>query len=127
MPEVRSLVRIVLALAIDATLAWLGGTILGEYPFQGEGVQYLAIVGGFGLGAILAWVTNRIVPGPAPLWLIGAVVVLAVLGEVHAVNIDTAAGASWPMEGWMAIAGAGVAAGYGMMTARKDRLQESGQ
>jgi hypothetical protein len=125
MPEDRRLPRIVLALALDAGIAWLGGTILGEYPFQGEGVQYLAIFGGFGLGAILAWVTNRLVAGPAPIWLVVAVTLLAVLGEVHAVNIDTATGASWPTEGYLAVAGAGLAAAYGLMTARKDRRQNS--
>lgn len=115
------LVRTGSALAVCAFVAWLGGTILGEYPFQGEGVQYLAIFGGGGLGAALAWITNRLVPGVAPLWLVGAVVVLAALGEVHAVNIDTATGASWPMEGWLAIAGAALASGYGLWTARNDR------
>jgi len=118
-------VRIVAALAICAFVAWLGGTILGEYPFQGEGVQFLAVIGGVGLGAATAWITNRLVPGPAPLWLVGALVLMAAAGEVHAVNIDTATGASWPMEGYLAIGGAALAAGYGLMTARKERLQNS--
>lgn len=125
MVETRVLVRVGLALAVCAVIAYLGGTILGEYPFQGEGVQYLAVCGGVFLGGVMAWVTNRLVPGPSPMWLAGAVAVIAALGEVHAVNIDTASGASWPMEGWLAIIGAALGAGYGIITARKERLQSS--
>ena len=50
----------------------LGGLVLGEYPFQGDGIQWLPIMGGAGLGAGIAWVVNRCWGGAPPVWM-GAV------------------------------------------------------
>ncbi len=46
--------RTVLSVVLAAGLAWLGGLVLGEYPFQGDGIQWLPILGGAGLGAAIA-------------------------------------------------------------------------
>jgi hypothetical protein len=111
--------RTLLAVVAGAALAWLGGLVLGEYPFQGEGIQWLPIFGGAGLGAAIAWVVNRCFGGAPPVWMAGAAAVLALWGEVLAVEEDTAAGDPWPGEGWAAVAAAGVVAGYGVFSARR--------
>lgn len=51
--------RVVISVVLAAGLAWFGGLVLGEYPFQGDGIQFLAVMGGAGLGAAIAWVVNR--------------------------------------------------------------------
>ncbi|MDQ1565770.1 MAG: hypothetical protein QOF96_650, partial [Actinomycetota bacterium] len=53
-------VRLVASLVAGLLLAGIGGLVLGEYTFQGVGIQWLAISGGAGLGAAMAWVLNRI-------------------------------------------------------------------
>ncbi len=111
--------RTVLSVVLAAGLAWLGGLVLGEYPFQGDGIQWLPILGGAGLGAAIAWVVNRCWGGAPPVWMGAVAGVCAAWGEVMAVQEDTAAGASWPAEGWAAIAAAGGVAAYGVVTARK--------
>jgi hypothetical protein len=111
--------RLVLSVALAAALAWLGGLVLGEYPFQGDGIQWLPILGGAGLGAAIAWVVNRVWRGAPPVWMGAVAGALAAWGEVMAVQEDTAAGASWPAEGWVAIAAAGGVAAYGVLSAGK--------
>jgi hypothetical protein len=111
--------RTVLSVVLAAGLAWLGGLVLGEYPFQGDGIQWLPILGGAGLGAAIAWVVNRCWGGAPPVWMGAVAGVFAAWGEVMAVQEDTAAGASWPAEGWAAIAAAAGVAAYGVVTSRK--------
>ncbi len=111
--------RIVLSVVLSASLAWLGGLVLGEYPFQGDGIQWLPILGGAGLGAVIAWVVNRIWKGAPPVWMAVLAGALAAWGEVMAVQEDTAAGVSWPAEGWAAIAAAAAVAVYGVFSTRK--------
>ncbi|MGH9039177.1 MAG: hypothetical protein ACRDZ3_03000 [Acidimicrobiia bacterium] len=109
--------RVVLSVVLAAALAWFGGMVLGEYPFQGDGIQFLPIMGGAGLGAALAWVVNRCWSGAPPVWMGAVAGMLAVWGEMRAVQEDTAAGAPWPAEGWIAILLAGGVAAYGVITA----------
>jgi hypothetical protein len=109
--------RMILSVVLAAALAWLGGLVLGEYPFQGDGIQFLPILGGAGLGAVVAWVVNRCWGGAPPVWMGAVAGTLAAWGEVRAVQEDTAAGAPWPVEGWLAIAAAGGVAAYGVITA----------
>lgn len=111
--------RVLASLAAGAALAWLSGLVLGEYPFTGDGIQWLPILGGAGLGAAIAWVVNRFFGGTPPVWMAAGAAGLAVWGEVLAVQEDTAAGDPWPGEGWAAIAAAGVVAGYGVLSARR--------
>ncbi|MGH8973015.1 MAG: hypothetical protein ACRD0C_07395 [Acidimicrobiia bacterium] len=111
--------RTVISVVLAAGLAWLGGLVLGEYPFQGDGIQWLPILGGAGLGAVIAWVVNRCWGGAPPVWMAAGAGVFAAWGEVMAVQEDTAAGASWPAEGWAAIAAAAGVAAYGVVTAHK--------
>ena len=51
--------RLAASLVAGLILAAVGGLVLGEYTFQGVGVQWMAISGGAGLGALMAWVLNR--------------------------------------------------------------------
>ncbi len=111
--------RTVLSVVLAVGLAWLGGLVLGEYPFQGDGIQWLAILGGAGLGAAMAWVVNRSWSGNPPVWMGAVVGVLAAWGEVMAVQEDTATGAKWPAEGWAAIVLAGGVAAYGVIAAHR--------
>lgn len=97
-------------------LAWLTGLVLGEYPFSGDGIQWLAIFGGLGVGLVMAWVINRIWGGAAPMWMVPVTALFAVLGETSAVTRD-ADGAKWTEEGYIAIVAAAVAAGYGIWSA----------
>lgn len=110
-----------LSVVAGAALAWLGGLILGEYPFVGDGVQWLPILGGAGLGAAVAWVVNRVWRGAPPVWMAGVAAVLAVWGEVRAVQEDTPDGVAWPAEGWAAIAAAGAVAAYGVLSSARGR------
>lgn len=114
-------VRVAGSLVVAGVLAWLGGLILGEYPFVGDGIQWLPIMGGAGLGAAIAWAVNRCWGGFPPAWMAAAAAVLAVWGEVRAVQEDTPEGVSWPAAGWAAIAAAGIAAAYGVLAARRSR------
>lgn len=111
--------RAVLSVVAAGALAWLGGLVLGEYPFVGDGIQWLPILGGAGLGAAVAWVVNRVWGGAPPVWMAPVAAALAVWGEVRAVEEDTPAGVAWPGEGWAAIVAAGVVAAYGVVSARR--------
>ena len=112
-------VRLVASLAVGLIIAAVGGMVLGEYTFQGAGIQWLAISGGVGLGAAMAWVLNRIWGHDPPLWMAGVAAALAVAGEALAVQRDTDGLRAWPAEGWVAVALAGVAGGYGIYTAHR--------
>jgi hypothetical protein len=104
-------------------LAAVGGMVLGEYTFQGAGIQWLAISGGVGLGAVIAWVLNRVWAHNPPLWMAGVGAFLAIAGETLAVQRDMD-GYAWPPEGWAAVLLAGVAAAYGIYSANKVASQE---
>jgi hypothetical protein len=111
-------IRLAASLAVGLILAAVGGMVLGEYTFQGVGIQWLAISGGAGLGAAMAWVLNRIWSHDPPLWMAGVAAVLALAGEALAVQRDMD-GYAWPPEGWAAVVLAGGAAAYGIYSASK--------
>ena len=111
-------VRLAASLAVGLILAAVGGMVLGEYTFQGEGIQWLAISGGVGLGAAMAWTLNRVWSHGPPLWMAGVAALLAIVGEALAVQRDNNDRA-WPAEGWVAILLAGGAAAYGIYAAHK--------
>ena len=117
--HVRSAVRLAGSLATGLIIAAFGGMVLGEYTFQGEGIQWLAMSGGVGLGAVIAWVLNRIWGHAPPLWMAPVAGLLAVAGEALAVQRDTEGLRAWPGEGWVAVALAGVAGAYGIYTAHR--------
>lgn len=108
--------RTVAAVGVAVFLAWLGGLVLGEYPFTG----FLPILGGAGLGFAIAWSVTRVYGGAPPPWMAFVAAAIAAYGEVRAVEEDSA-GADWPTEGWIAIALAGVIAGYNVFTATRRR------
>jgi len=70
-------VRLVASLVVGLILAGVGGLVLGEYTFQGVGIQWLAISGGAGLGAAMAWVLNRVWSHDPPLWMMPVAAVLS--------------------------------------------------
>lgn len=110
-------VRSAVALAAAVFLAWLGGLILGEYPFTG----FLPILGGAGLGFAIAWAIIKICGGAPPPWMTPVAAAIAAYGEVRAVEED-AAGRPWTTEGWIAILLAGAVAGYNLfVTTRRSR------
>jgi ABC-type Fe3+-siderophore transport system permease subunit len=115
--------RLVASLVVGLLLAAIGGMVLGEYTFQGEGIQWLAISGGAGLGAAMAWVLNRVWAHDPPLWVAPVGAVLAMVGEALAVQRDNPDRA-WPPEGWVAIGLAGIACAYGVYSARKVAAEE---
>lgn len=112
-------VRLVGSMAAGLIIAAFGGMVLGEYTFQGEGIQWLAMSGGVGLGAVIAWVLNRIWRHDPPLWMAPVAGLLAIAGEALAVQRDTEGLRAWPGEGWAAVALAGVAGAYGIYTAHR--------
>jgi ABC-type Fe3+-siderophore transport system permease subunit len=116
-------VRLVAALVAGLLLAGIGGLVLGEYTFQGVGIQWLAISGGAGLGAAMAWVLNRIWAHDPPLWMIPVAAVLSVAGESLAVQRDMD-GYAWPPEGWAAVVLAAGASAYGIYSAHRVAAQE---
>ncbi len=111
-------VRLAGSLVAGLLLASVGGMVLGEYTFQGVGIQWLAIAGGVGLGAVIAWVLNRVWAHDPPLWMAGVAAPLAMAGEALAVQRDMD-GYAWPPEGWAAVALAGVAGAYGIYSAHR--------
>lgn len=111
-------IRLAASLAVGLILAAVGGMVLGEYTFQGVGIQWLAISGGAGMGAAMAWLLNRVWSHAPPLWMAGVAVLLAAAGEALAVQRDMD-GYAWPPEGWAAVVLAGGAAAYGVYSAHK--------
>jgi hypothetical protein len=111
--------RVVASLAAGGLLALAAGLVLGEYPFSGPGIQWLAMSGGVGVGAAMAWVLNRIWKAAVPVGLVAVGAALAAAGEALAVYRDTAPGDPWPAEGWIAVVAAAAAAVYGMLAARR--------
>lgn len=115
--------RAVASVVAGVLLAGLAGLVLGEYPFVGDGIQWLPIMGGAGVGAVMAWTVNRIWSGSPPIWMAPMAAALAAWGEVLAVQEDTPKGVAWPVEGWAAIAAAAVVAGYGVWAAGRQGSQ----
>jgi ABC-type Fe3+-siderophore transport system permease subunit len=116
-------VRLVASLVVGLILAGVGGLVLGEYTFQGVGIQWLAISGGAGLGAAMAWVLNRVWSHDPPLWMMPVAAVLSMAGESLAVQRDMD-GYAWPPEGWAAVALAATASAYGIYSAHRLAAQE---
>jgi ABC-type Fe3+-siderophore transport system permease subunit len=116
-------VRLVASLVAGLLLAGIGGLVLGEYTFQGVGIQWLAISGGAGLGAAMAWVLNRIWSHDPPLWMMPVAAVLSVAGECLAVQRDMD-GYAWPPEGWAAVVLAASVSAYGIYSAHRVAAQE---
>jgi ABC-type Fe3+-siderophore transport system permease subunit len=116
-------VRLVASLVVGLILAGVGGLVLGEYTFQGVGIQWLAISGGAGLGAAMAWVLNRVWGHDPPLWMMPVAAVLSVAGESLAVQRDMD-GYAWPPEGWAAVTLAAMASAYGIYSAHRVAAQE---
>jgi hypothetical protein len=116
-------VRVVASLVAGLMLTTIGGLVLGEYTFQGVGIQWLAISGGAGLGAAMAWVLNRVWAHDPPLWMMPVAAVLSMAGETLAVQRDMD-GYAWPPEGWAAVALAAVASAYGIYSAHRVAAQE---
>jgi hypothetical protein len=112
-------VRLAGSLAAGLIIAAFGGMVLGEYTFQGEGIQWLAISGGVGLAAAIAWVLNRIWSHDPPQWMAGVAAALSLAAAALAVQRDTDGLRAWPAEGWVAVVLAGVAGGYGIYTAHR--------
>jgi ABC-type Fe3+-siderophore transport system permease subunit len=110
--------RLIGSLVAGLIIAAVGGMMLGEYTFQGKGIQWLAISGGAGMGAAIAWVLNRVWAHEPPLWMAGVAAALAMAGEALAVHLDNEDRA-WPAEGWVAIVLAAGAAGYGIYSAHR--------
>ena len=115
--------RLVASLAVGLILAGIGGMVLGEYTFQGVGIQWLAISGGAGLGGCMAWVLNRVWGHDPPLWMMPVAAVLAVAGESLAVQRDMD-GYAWPPEGWAAVVLAALTSAYGIYSAHRVAAQE---
>jgi ABC-type Fe3+-siderophore transport system permease subunit len=115
--------RLVASLVVGLILAGIGGLILGEYTFQGAGIQWLAISGGAGMGAAMAWLLNRVWAHDPPRWMMPLAAVLAVAGESLAVQRDMD-GYAWPPEAYAAVALAAVASAYGIYSAHRVAEQE---
>lgn len=116
-------VRAVASMAAGLVLAGIGGLVLGEYTFQGDGIQWLAISGGAGLGAAVAWVLNRIWAHDPRLWVAPMAGLLAAAGEALAVHLDSELH-PWPPEGTVAVALAAAAGAYGVYSAYRLAAQE---
>jgi hypothetical protein len=115
--------RLVASLVTGLLLAGVGGLVLGEYTFQGVGIQWLAISGGAGLGAAMAWLLNRVWSHDPPLWMMPVAALLSMAGESLAVQRDMD-GYAWPPEGWAAVVLAAVASAYGIYSAHRVAAQE---
>lgn len=111
--------RLAASLAVGLMLAAVGGLILGEYTFQGAGIQWMAMSGGVGMGAVIAWALNRVWGHQPPRWMMPVAALLALAGEALAVQRDTEGIRPWPPEGWVAVGLAAAAAAYGIHTANR--------
>lgn len=131
--QVAPAVRLVASLVVGGVLAFVAGEVLGEYTFLGKGIQWLAMSGGAGLGAAMAWVLNRVWSHDPPPWMMPVAAVLAMAGEALAVQRDVNGGGeliplsfaeSWPPEAWAAVVLAAVASAYGIYSAHRVAGQE---
>ena len=112
--------RLAASLVAGLMLAAIGGLVLGEYTFQGDGIQWMAISGGAGLGALIAWVLNRLWAHDPPPWMMPVAALLSIAGEALAVQQDMkGSGRPWPPEGWAAVALAGAVSAYGVYSAHR--------
>jgi hypothetical protein len=116
-------VRLVASLAVGLMLAGVGGMILGEYTFQGAGIQWLAISGGAGMGGAMAWLLNRVWSHDPPRWMMPVAALLAMAGESLAAQRDMD-GYAWPPEAWAAVILAGLTAAYGIYSAHRAAEQD---
>jgi hypothetical protein len=122
-PQSQIVLRLTGSLVVGLILAGIGGTILGEYTFQGPGIQWLAISGGAGLGAAMAWLLNRVWSHDPPPWMMPVAASLSVVGEALAVHNDNP-DRSWPPEAYAALVLAVVASAYGIWSAHRVAEQE---
>ena len=122
MSHAPPIARLIASLVAGLILAAVGGMVLGEYTFQGDGIQWLAISGGAGLGAAIVWVLNRVWAHDPPLWMAAVAALLSIAGEALAVQRDMD-GYAWPPEGWAAVVLAGAASAYGIYSAHRAAAQ----
>lgn len=99
---VPPIVRTLAGLAVAFGAAWLGGLILGEYPFTG----FLPVLGGFLLGVTVVGAAAFVEGGDPPKWAIVAASAFAVWGEWRAAWIDAGGIGPLPTEAWYAMAAA---------------------
>jgi hypothetical protein len=97
--------RIAGSLALAAFVAWLGGEILGEYPFRGP----LPVLGGFLLGMTVVGAIAVVLRREPPAWLVVLGAACAAGGEALAVNHDTAGLRPWPVVGYVSVGAAALA------------------
>jgi hypothetical protein len=121
--HVVPVIRLVASLAVGLILAGVGGMVLGEYTFQGVGIQWLAISGGAGLGGAMAWLLNRVWGHHPPRWMMPVAALLSMAGESLAVQRDMD-GYPWPPEAYAAVALAAVTSAYGIWSAHRVAEQE---
>lgn len=95
-------VRTIAGLVVAFGAAWLGGLILGEYPFTG----FLPVLGGFLLGVTVVGAAAFVEGGDPPKWAIVVASVFAVWGEWRAAWIDAGGIGPLPTEAWYAMAAA---------------------
>ena len=79
--------RTVFGLATAFAVCWLGGLILGEYPFTG----FTPVIGGFLLGVSAVSAAAHVEGEDPPAWAIVAAGLLAVWGIWRAAWIDAGA------------------------------------
>lgn len=92
--------RVLGGLALAGGVAYLGGLILGEYPFNG----LLPVVGGLLLGAAVGGAVALVLRAEPPAWAVVVAAILAVWGELIAVRREPAEIPQWPWP-WQAFGG----------------------
>lgn len=98
------IVRTLAGLAVAFGAAWLGGLILGEYPFTG----ILPVLGGFLLGVTVVGAAAFVEGDDPPKWAIVVASAFAVWGEWRAAWIDAGGIGPLPTVAWYAMAAAGL-------------------
>lgn len=93
-------------MVVAAGLGLLGGLINGEYPTDGVQPIFLGALLGTVVGRAVLWVAGQ----RPPRWMVAVAVVASLGGEVKAVTTDLAGLNPWPLEGYLAVLAAGVAA-----------------
>lgn len=99
-----AVVRTLAGLAAALATAWLGGLILGEYPFTGV----VPVLGGFLLGMAVVGAAAFVEGGDPPKWAIVVASAFAVWGEWRAAWIDAGGIGPLPTEAWYAMGAAAV-------------------